>query len=45
MGYAVVHMQKVKSGGVRGIQSHNNREHHHAPTPILTPHELRRTMT
>ncbi|WP_313530799.1 MobV family relaxase [Anaerotignum sp.] len=26
MGYAVVHMQKIKSGGVRGIQSHNNRE-------------------
>lgn len=27
MGYAVVHMQKIKSGGVRGIQSHNKREH------------------
>lgn len=26
MGYAVVHMAKVKSGGVRGIQSHNQRE-------------------
>lgn len=27
MGFAVVHMQKIKGGGVRGIQSHNNREH------------------
>lgn len=27
MGYAVVHMMKIKSGAVGGIQSHNNREH------------------
>lgn len=27
MGYAIVHMQKFKAGGVRGIQSHNNREY------------------
>lgn len=27
MGYAVVHMQKFKSGDVRGIQSHNKRGH------------------
>lgn len=27
MGYAVVHMQKIKAGAVGGIQSHNNREH------------------
>lgn len=26
MGFAVVHMQKIKAGGVRGIQIHNNRE-------------------
>lgn len=26
MGYAVVHMMKIKMGGLRGIQSHNNRE-------------------
>lgn len=26
MGYAVVHMMKIKTGGLRGIQSHNNRE-------------------
>ena len=26
MGYAVVHMAKVKAGGARGIQSHNQRE-------------------
>lgn len=26
MGYSVVHMQKAKAGGVRGIQSHNQRE-------------------
>lgn len=27
VGYAVVHMMKIKSGAVGGIQSHNNREH------------------
>lgn len=27
MSYAVVHMQKVNVGGIRGIQSHVNREH------------------
>lgn len=26
MSYAVVHMQKIKRGGLRGIQSHNQRE-------------------
>ncbi|PBG46530.1 plasmid recombination protein, partial [Clostridioides difficile] len=26
MGYAVVHMMKIKSGAVGGLQSHNNRE-------------------
>lgn len=26
MGFAVVHMQKFGKGGIRGIQSHNNRE-------------------
>lgn len=26
VGYAVVHMMKIKTGGLRGIQSHNNRE-------------------
>ena len=37
MGYAVVHMQKVKSGGVRGIQSHNNREHPPRTNPDIDP--------
>lgn len=27
MGYAVVHMMKIKAGSMGGIQSHNNREH------------------
>ena len=27
MGKCVVHMQKIKAGAVRGIQSHVNREH------------------
>lgn len=27
MGYAVVHMMKMKAGAARGLQSHNNREH------------------
>lgn len=27
MAFAVVHMQKIKAGGIRGIQSHVNREH------------------
>ena len=27
MGYAVVHMMKIKAGAVGGIQSHNRREH------------------
>lgn len=27
MSYAVVNMQKCKAGGIRGIQSHNKREH------------------
>ena len=26
MGFAVVHMMKIGKGGVRGIQSHNQRE-------------------
>lgn len=33
MGYAVVHMQKMKSGAVGGIQSHNNREHEPRTNP------------
>lgn len=33
MGYAVVHMQKIKASGLRGIQSHVNREH----TPKTNP--------
>lgn len=37
MGYAVVHMQKVKLGGVRGIQSHNNREHPPRTNPDIDP--------
>ena len=27
MAFAVVHMQKIKAGAIRGIQSHVNREH------------------
>lgn len=33
MGFAVVHMQKHKSGAVGGIQSHNNREHEPRSNP------------
>lgn len=33
MGYAVVHMQKIKAGGLRGIQSHINREHEPRTNP------------
>ena len=33
MGYAVVHMMKIKSGAVGGIQSHNNREHEPKTNP------------
>ena len=33
MGYAVVHMMKIKSGAVSGIQSHNNREHEPKTNP------------
>lgn len=32
-GYAVVHMMKIKSGAVGGIQSHNNREHEPKTNP------------
>lgn len=37
MGYAVVHMQKFKAGGVYGIQSHNNREHPPRTNPDIRP--------
>lgn len=33
VGYAVVHMMKIKSGAVSGIQSHNNREHEPKTNP------------
>ena len=33
MGYAVVHMMKIKSGAIGGIQSHNNREHEPKTNP------------
>lgn len=33
VGYAVVHMMKIKSGTVGGIQSHNNREHEPKTNP------------
>lgn len=33
MGYAVVHMMKIKQGAVGGIQSHNNREHEPKTNP------------
>lgn len=33
MGFAVVHMMKIKSGAVGGIQSHNNREHQPKTNP------------
>ncbi|WP_417921716.1 plasmid recombination protein [Clostridioides difficile] len=32
-GYAVVHMMKIKTGAVGGIQSHNNREHEPKTNP------------
>ena len=33
VGFAVVHMMKIKSGAVGGIQSHNNREHEPKTNP------------
>lgn len=33
VGYAAVHMMKIKSGAVGGIQSHNNREHEPKTNP------------
>lgn len=33
VGYAVVHMMKIKSGAVGGIQSHNNREYEPKTNP------------
>lgn len=33
MSYAIVHMQKMKSGALRGIQSHINREHEPRTNP------------
>ena len=33
VGYAVVHMMKIKFGAVGGIQSHNNREHEPKTNP------------
>lgn len=33
VGYAVVHMMKIKAGAVGGIQSHNNREHEPKTNP------------
>lgn len=35
VGYAVVHMMKIKSGAVGGIQSHNNREHEPKTNPDI----------
>lgn len=37
MGYAVVHMMKIKQGGVRGIQSHNRREKPPRTNPDIDP--------
>lgn len=37
MGYAVLHMQKCKAGGVYGMQSHNNREHPPRTNPDIHP--------
>lgn len=37
MGFAVVHMMKIKAGGVRGIQSHNNREKPSRTNPDIDP--------
>lgn len=37
MSFAVVHMQKVKIGGIRGIQSHVNREHPPKTNPDIDP--------
>ena len=42
VGFAVVHMMKIKSGAVGGIQSHNNREHEPKTNPdvdMLRSHE------
>lgn len=35
MGFVVVHMQKIKAGGVKGIQSHNNRERRPRTNPDI----------
>ncbi len=37
MGYAVVHMMKIKAGSMGGIQSHNNREHPSRSNPDIDP--------
>lgn len=41
MSYAVVHMQKVNAGGIRGIQSHVNREHPPKTNPDINPARTR----
>lgn len=41
MSYAVVHMQKVNAGGIRGIQSHVNREHPPKTNPDIDPERSR----
>ena len=33
MGFAVVHMQKIKANGMRGVQSHIYREHEPKTNP------------
>ena len=35
MAFAVVHMQKIKAGGIRGIQSHIHREHKPRTNPDI----------
>lgn len=35
LGYAVVHMQKIKAGGVKGIQIHNKREKESRTNPDI----------
>lgn len=37
VGYAVVHMMKIKAGSMGGIQSHNNREHPSRSNPDIDP--------
>lgn len=37
MSYAVVHMQKINAGAIRGIQSHINREHEPHTNPDVDP--------